>query len=247
MAGPAWKEPCLDTIVIGVDFGPECEIGLEFVHRHLKAESNFVLVHALHLPLDAEHRGGETSAQIAIREEAEHSAREALESIGAKSLGAKAANIVVIPGEAAHVLAVVADDVSADLIVIGPHRETARMERILGTTAQKLIHEVHTPVLMATHPIAQAPRKILAPVAPAEGPDRVSAWTKLLSEKTGAEVIAMNVVKQPVRTIISTVHDQGIDLIVMGSHGPGLIERLFRANVADLVLAETPVPVLIVR
>ncbi len=57
----------------------------------------------------------------------------------------------------------------------------------------------------------------------------------------------MNVVRHPVREILETVHDRGIDLIVMGSQGPGLIERLFRANVADLVLAETPVPVLMVR
>ncbi len=239
--------PSLDTVVVGVDFGPDCEIGLEFVQNHLDPEAGLVLVHALNLPLVADHRGGETPAQEAIRGEAEDSARGALESIRSKSLAGGTASIVVIPGEASHVLAVVAADVSADLIVIGPHREASRIGRILGTTAQKLIHEAHTPVLLATRSFDHPPQRILAPVGPTEGSDQVSAWTALLAEKTGAEVIAMNVVKHPVRAILDAVHDRGIDLIVMGSHGPGLIERLFRANVADLVLAEPPVPVLMVR
>jgi len=296
MADHKEKVPALDTVVVGVDFGPGCEIGLEFVRTHLDPNAGLILVHALELPLDAENRGGETPAQKAIRVEAEGSARQALETLRSKSLGSGPAQVVVAPGEAPHVLALVADDVSADLIVIGPHRKATRLERLLGTTAQKLIHEAHAPVLLATRSFDHPPRRILAPVSPAGGSDRVLAWTAFLAERTGADVTAIYVVDTPTfghepldsrtsspgqgeapplrearswleerltaanltgaeplavpgkanREILETVRDHEIDLIVMGSHGSGLIERLFRANVADLVSAETPVPVLMV-
>ena len=47
--------------------------------------------------------------------------------------------------------------------------------------------------------------------------------------------------------IVQTAKAEGADLIVMGSHGRSGIARMMLGSVANRVLAESPVPVLVVR
>lgn len=47
--------------------------------------------------------------------------------------------------------------------------------------------------------------------------------------------------------IVQTAKDEGADLIVMGSHGRSGIARLMLGSVANKVVAESPIPVLITR
>jgi nucleotide-binding universal stress UspA family protein len=47
--------------------------------------------------------------------------------------------------------------------------------------------------------------------------------------------------------IVQTARDEGVDLIVIGSHGRTGIVRLMLGSVADKVVAESPVPVLVAR
>jgi len=51
----------------------------------------------------------------------------------------------------------------------------------------------------------------------------------------------------PASEIIRYAREQGVDLIVMGTHGRGPVRRAFLGSVADRVLREAPCPVLIVR
>lgn len=51
----------------------------------------------------------------------------------------------------------------------------------------------------------------------------------------------------PASAIIGYAREQGVDLIVMGTHGRGPVRRAFLGSVADRVLREAPCPVLIVR
>jgi len=46
---------------------------------------------------------------------------------------------------------------------------------------------------------------------------------------------------------VETAKTEGADLIIMGSHGRTGLVRLMLGSVAAKVLAESPVPVLIVR
>jgi len=50
-----------------------------------------------------------------------------------------------------------------------------------------------------------------------------------------------------VDTIVELAKSSGADLIVMGSHGRGGLERLLLGSVAEGVLRKSPVPVMIVR
>jgi nucleotide-binding universal stress UspA family protein len=60
-------------------------------------------------------------------------------------------------------------------------------------------------------------------------------------------------VTQAIRTgtafveIISYVEDQGIDLVVMGTHGRGRIDHILLGSVAEKVVRRSPCPVLTIR
>jgi nucleotide-binding universal stress UspA family protein len=51
----------------------------------------------------------------------------------------------------------------------------------------------------------------------------------------------------PAIGIVQTAKTEGADLIVLGSHGRSGIARLMLGSVANKVVAESPVPVLVVR
>src|SRR5262245_53801140 len=62
-----------------------------------------------------------------------------------------------------------------------------------------------------------------------------------------ADVRADVLVGKPAAEIIRYAADASVDLIVLGSHGRGPVQRAFLGSVADRVLREALCPVLIVR
>ncbi len=87
--------------------------------------------------------------------ELEAKARERLESQRARVLrdrGITHRAILVEDPDAIGVLARTAIDVGADLVVVGSHGRTGWRERILGSVATKLPHEVSCPVTIVPAP-----------------------------------------------------------------------------------------------
>lgn len=66
--------------------------------------------------------------------------------------------------------------------------------------------------------------------------DANMAWEARVAEDVGAA-----------SGIVQTARTEGADLIVIGSHGRSGIVRLMLGSVANRVVAESPVPVLVVR
>jgi len=54
-------------------------------------------------------------------------------------------------------------------------------------------------------------------------------------------------VGKPVRTIVEYAEDEGVDQIVMGSHGRSGVTRILLGSVAEAVVRRSPVPVTVVR
>ena len=52
-------------------------------------------------------------------------------------------------------------------------------------------------------------------------------------------------VGDPRASILEAIQDRGADLVVMSTHGRGGLERMVRGSVADAILRESPVPVLL--
>lgn len=79
---------------------------------------------------------------------------------------------------------------------------------------------------------------------------RAHAKVTALCNKAGAPVDSQLRVVENVTAsagIVQTAKDEGVDLIVVGSHGRSGIARLMLGSVAAKVVAESPVPVLVVR
>lgn len=133
------------TVIVGVDFTMASEAVAEWVGRHLPAVGTMILVHALELS----RHSGETSAQQQIRLEAAVSANASLERIAGECFPDRHVELLVEPGAPTSVLSTLAVERNADLIVVGPHQGHPALEKFVGSTAQRLIHESNVPVLLA--------------------------------------------------------------------------------------------------
>ena len=139
------REAGFGTVVVGVDFTIAFEAVAEWVGRHLPAGGTTILVHALELS----RQSGETSAQHQIRLEAAVSANESLERLAAEFFADRHVELLVEPGDPTSVLSTIAVERDADLIVVGPHQGHPALEKFVGSTAHRLMHEGIVPVLLA--------------------------------------------------------------------------------------------------
>jgi nucleotide-binding universal stress UspA family protein len=51
----------------------------------------------------------------------------------------------------------------------------------------------------------------------------------------------------PAEIIVQTAKDQNCDLIVMGTHGQGIIAEVLIGSTAKRVVRQSPIPVLVIR
>lgn len=63
----------------------------------------------------------------------------------------------------------------------------------------------------------------------------------------GVNVTTELVTGQPARSIVNFVEANGVDHIIMGSHGRSGISRVLLGSVAESVVRRSPVPVTVVR
>jgi nucleotide-binding universal stress UspA family protein len=71
----------------------------------------------------------------------------------------------------------------------------------------------------------------------------LAAETKL----PAGQVITTAVVGTPVDQVLALIKDEKIDLVVLGTHGRGLVGHLLLGSVAERVVRRSPVPVLTVH
>lgn len=92
---------------------------------------------------------------------ADRALREQLKS--ALPVSAHATSVRVERGRAHRVILELADEVGADLVVIGPHREQEARPQVLGTTADRLVRTSEVPCLIVHEPISLPLRCVLIP------------------------------------------------------------------------------------
>ncbi len=77
-----------------------------------------------------------------------------------------------------------------------------------------------------------------------EGDSSLEAMERLAGD---VDVRTNQVEGSPAQEIVEYAEDEGIDLIVMGTHGRSGVDRLLLGSVAERVVRTSPVPVLTVR
>ncbi|MFL5539676.1 MAG: universal stress protein [Longimicrobiaceae bacterium] len=67
----------------------------------------------------------------------------------------------VVCGPPAAALAAVAEEVEADLLIVGAARRSRLGRMVLGTTATRVLRQATVPVLVARRPVTRPPRRVL--------------------------------------------------------------------------------------
>jgi universal stress protein E len=192
-----------------------------------------------------------------------------------------------------------ARQLDAGLVVLGPHRERLLADRLLGSTADRVIREAECPCLVVRGELQLPLRRVTVPIDPADpavgaldvalglaarlgaharegelsgvelrvvhlapradgflprravvGPEMSPAVEAALARAGGcAEVDVREEVVwggPPAREIARLAEEDGTELLVVGTHGRGMVGRALVGSVGSELARAAPCPVLLV-
>jgi nucleotide-binding universal stress UspA family protein len=161
--------------------------------RYLAPEAEHELIHVVDLPeLPGPLRafGGKREQ---VRLNARNSASTRLEELrdlgGCPAVGAH-----VQSGRPAAEILRLADDVDADLIVVGEQGPKHGVAALLGSTAERVLFDSAVPVLVARRVPDSPPRSLLVGIDASEASERVLTWAAELVDRFDARATVINVV-----------------------------------------------------
>lgn len=183
----------LDTLLVGIDLTPASLEGAAWTARTFAPEARLILAHALETrpilsffsPAIAERKTEEIRAEVGTR----------LAELR-KAYGADRVEVRFSDGSAGVELARLADELNADAISVGAHRE-AVAGGLLGSVGSTLLGRATVPVLMAHQTPARAPSRILAAVDDSESRHEVLGWARALAERFDATGVVVHAVEPP--------------------------------------------------
>lgn len=103
--------------------------------------------------------------------------------------------ISVLPGKPAPVILEKARSKNADLIVAGSHGHSAISRILLGSTSSSLVHNSHTPVLLARQAWKKSLPKILVPIDLTSSSEEALPLAKSLAQIYKAKIQLLHVVE----------------------------------------------------
>ncbi|MBD7988375.1 universal stress protein [Luteimonas sp. Sa2BVA3] len=81
----------------------------------------------------------------------------------------------------------------------------------------------------------------------AENHERMLAPARKALARSKADVRELAVVGEPAEAILAAAGSNRVDIVVMGSHGRGSVKGILLGSVSSKVIAQTDIPVTIVR
>jgi len=157
----------VDTIVAGTDFSPRSLEAVTWACSWLAPDAKCTLVHVLEVPKEPRFLRGALPHREEIVERERAAALERLNALVAEH-GWKNVSVEVRDGRPENVIAEVATDISADLVVVGEHSRPRSIWSTLGSTAEALVRCSPVPVLLARNVPDRAPQHILVPLDDSE-------------------------------------------------------------------------------
>ena len=148
-AGEAYRR-----VLVPVDFSPLSQAALGFAQR-IAPEAEISVVHSYELWFESWIGLGYDLDErvLALRDALGNEARARLaEVVRGGGLDPAVTTQVVRYGYPGRIITRVADDLNADLIVMGTHGHTCLFRALIGSTAQKMVQESTIPVLVVRIP-----------------------------------------------------------------------------------------------
>jgi Universal stress protein UspA and related nucleotide-binding proteins len=194
----------LDRIVIGIDFSAPSISAARWASSWISKDAELVLVQALVVP--------EVSGTLALRlpfpasliENAKTGAERRLRKLG-DTLGTHSISIEAREGRPADVIAEVAREYDADLIIVGKNGEGGVHSGFTGRTADHLVRSAPSPVLVASGYPNGAPRRIVVPLTYSSMTPFIIEWTRRLYEVSRSEIFVVHVIGSGVLSHVLTM------------------------------------------
>jgi nucleotide-binding universal stress UspA family protein len=184
-------------IVIGIDFTDASLAATGWVAHHLAPEAELVLVHVLPEPRVPSFLRLQLPPTEEIAEGVARTLHGGLRGLADLVAGDRA-RIDVLAGNPADALAVVAEELGADLVCVGRGRRRRGSARFGATTSARLISRTRVPTLVVPAARPGTPARILAAVDDRPGGRRVFAAACALGAAIEAGVEALHVVEPEV-------------------------------------------------
>jgi nucleotide-binding universal stress UspA family protein len=192
--------PVLDArrVLVGIDFGSTSLAAARWVATHLTGNAELVLAHVIALPRVPSFLRDLVPSSEALVDQIAPQVSGGLRGL-ASTLGdgppPRTELLVGIPSER---LATSAEELGADMVVVGRTHQRAGTWKRIGSTADRLIRRVRVPVLIATGNLAEEPKRVLAAVDDCDVGLEVLRSARALAMRIGAELIVLHVVSRRV-------------------------------------------------
>jgi nucleotide-binding universal stress UspA family protein len=210
------------TVVVGVDFSAASMAAAYWTVEWLAKDAELVLAHALVVP---EVRGV-FAQKYPLPESLLANARAGAErrlSELSLSLGWPRTRIEIREGRPADAIADVARDCDAWLVVVGKHGESGPHRGYTGRTADALVRQCPSAVLLASGMSGRPPRKVLVAVTYSSVTPFIVSWTRRIYDLSGADIEIVHVIGSAVLSHVLTMSAiKGDDALT-----PEVIDREF--------------------
>lgn len=182
----------IERVLVAVDFSDNAMRAARYAIEHVAPEASVTLLHVI----DPPHRPAFARDQLPPEEELEAVAREfaatQMHELASYLTSARVRTEIRV-GAPHDVVAAVAREMNADLVVVGPHRDRGQPAGFLGSTADRIARTCPVPILVAIEPTMHAPRNMLVPIDDDDVAIRVAQWTRELARRFDAQVTLLHV------------------------------------------------------
>lgn len=191
-------------MLIAVDFSEAATRAARWVSEHFAPNAELVLLHVIDLPRRPRFAGHDLPSDDAIEAMARQYAESRMQALSTV-LSSRVARSEIRIGKPHELVAALATEIAADVLVIGPHGDRPRSTTLFGTTADKIARTSPVPVLVVADPPTGAPSRILTPVDDASITPRLLAWTKDLAEQFDANITLLHVWSNAVYSHVASI------------------------------------------
>jgi nucleotide-binding universal stress UspA family protein len=190
---PQLPSPSLDRLVVGIDFEAPSLTAVQWLRERFAPDSEMHLVHTVDIPYPGTFLEAPFPSHLEVLEEARKDAEERLREV---AVGLPGSRFEIREGSPEEGLCHVAQEIEANLVVVGEHGRGRPRWNLLGSTAERLLHLSPAPVLLARGLLRDPPGHLLVPVDDSGLAAGALAWARFLGHRFEAQVTLLHVVSR---------------------------------------------------
>lgn len=186
--------PRLDRIVVAVDFTDPSVTAATWAARHFASGAEFILASVIEPPPPSPSLVQRYPSTESIIDKARSDTERKLNALR-DSIAPERVSIEIRVGRPHEQILELAQERSADLIILGRQNLGDGGWARVGAIVQRVLRHARIPVLVVAGEVAHSPRRTLVAVDDSAMTDPVLRWGQFLSERFSAVATALNVLR----------------------------------------------------